>query len=266
VTLTRDLLRRVSGEDLAIPDLRSGADLSLLEKLTAAAPPLGSAAGWGVEFGRELNATDDRRHFRGDPDGVPVLEGKHVQPFRADTSAATLRLPAAAARALYSRSGALHRPRLAYRDVASATNRLTFIAAIVPAGVATVHTLFCLRGAASARDQWFLCGIFNSFVANYLVRLRVTTHVTAGIVSRLPVPRPGNDQAPTLAHIASLARRLASTRDPERSDLYPALQASVARLYGLTDEELGHVLSTFPLIDQGIKDATLASFVDLLSC
>ena len=36
--------------------------------------------------------------------------------------------------------------------------------------------------------QQFLCGIFNSYVANYLVRLRVTTHVSAAIVDRLPVP------------------------------------------------------------------------------
>jgi hypothetical protein len=38
----------------------------------------------------------------------------------------------------------VRRARLAYRDVASATNRLTLIAAVIPARAATTHTLFCL--------------------------------------------------------------------------------------------------------------------------
>ena len=43
-------------------------------------------------------------------------------------------------------------------------------------------------------DQYFLCGLFNSFVVNYLVRLRVSTHVTTALVERLPVPT--REQAP----------------------------------------------------------------------
>jgi len=263
--LTRDLLRRLSGEDLAIPDVRSPADLTLLEKLVATAPPLGSCEGWAAEFGRELNATDDRRHFTGDARGLPVLEGKHVQPFRALPSAASLRLPLEAARTLYARTRAFLRPRLAYRDVAGATNRLTLIAAVVPAGVATVHTLFCQRGSVSARDQWFLCGVLNSFVANYLVRLRVTTHVTAGILTRLPVPRPADD-TPILIQVASMAKTLSSLEQPEESELYAKLQGAVAGLYRLTEEELAHVLATFPLIDDRTKEMTMTSFVELLSC
>ena len=265
LVLTRDLLSRVSGEDLAIPDVRSAADLALLEKLDTHAPPLGSRAGWGAEFGRELNVTGDRRHFTDDPRGIPVLEGKHVQPFRAQAPHDARRLPLAAARLLYARTGAFLRPRLAYRDVASATNRLTLIAAMVPAGVATVHTLFCLRGVFPAADQWFLCGALNSFVANYLVRLRVTTHVTAGIIARLPVPRPPAG-SPLLARFASLAMALSSSPAPEEDERYPQLQAEVARLYGLTEDELGHVLGTFPLIDTNARERTMKTFVDSLIC
>jgi len=149
--------------------------------------------------------------------------------------------------------------------VASATNRLTLIAAVVPAGAATVHTLFCQRGVAGARDQWFLCAILNSFVANYLVRLRVTTHVTAGILARLPVPRPAGD-APVLHHLADMAKTLSSLDQPEESELYARLQGAVARLYGLTEEELRHMLATFPLIDDRTKEMTMTSFVDFVSC
>ena len=86
------------------------------------------------------------------------------------------------------------------------TNRLTLIAAIVPAGVVTTHTLFCLKTICSTTTRsTFLCGLFNSFVANYLVRLRVSTHVTASIVERLPVPRPARD-SPAFVEIACAQR------------------------------------------------------------
>ena len=151
------------------------------------------------------------------------------------------------------------RPRLAYRDVASATNRLTLIAAIVPAGAVTVHTLFCLRTTLDAREQAFLCGVLNSFVANFLVRLRVTTHVTAGIVARLPVPRPPSTD-PIRRAITALSVKLQGSGEPEKSDDYPRLQAAVARLYRLTQEEFGHVLGTFPLIDEGVRERSTEAF------
>ena len=132
MALPRRLLERLSPEDLAIPDVRTPADVALLEKIAATVPFLGSPAGWGAEFGRELNASDDRRHFDGAPDGLPVLEGKHVEPFQVRAPADVRRLPVAAAARLLDEARTWGRPRLAYRDVASATNRLTLIAAIVP--------------------------------------------------------------------------------------------------------------------------------------
>ena len=109
-----------------------------------------------------------------------------------------------------------NRPRLAYRDVASATNRLTLIAAVLPAGCVSTHTVFCLRTPLPTRDQHFLCGLFNSFVVNYLVRLRVTTHVTTATVEQLPIPT--TEAAPTAAReIAALSRHLSRRSIPRRS-------------------------------------------------
>ena len=152
-------------------------------------------------------------------------------------------------------AGGFGRARLAYRDVASATNRLTLIAAVVPAGCATVHTLFCLKTPLAVRDQAFLCGMLNSLVANYLVRLRVTTHVTAGIVSRLPVPRPPADSPRVppdrlagAAAWAALRTRSAMPRTPYSRPRPPAL-------YGLDGRQLDHVLAGFPLVRQRYEGA-----------
>src|SRR4029077_9836042 len=118
--------------------------------------------------------------------GCPVVEGKMVDPFRVRLDAVRFRMEM---READRRLGARHRqPRLAYRDVASATNRLTLIAAMLPARCVSTHTVFCLKTPLSRLEQEFLCGLFNSFVLNYFVRLRVPTHVTTAVVERLPVP------------------------------------------------------------------------------
>jgi hypothetical protein len=259
VVMTRQLLERLSPEQLAVPDARTGADLALIEKTVAIAPPLGSAEGWGAQFGRELNAADDRRHFRRGVDGLPVLEGKHVEPFRVATPADGLRLPVADAERLLDRSRTWGRARLAYRDVASAANRLTLIAAVVPSDCVTVHTLFCLKTALSPSDQDFLCGVLNSFVANYLVRMRVTMHVTTHVIARLPVPRPAT-ASPLYATIADLAARLREARRPQQDPAYVELQAAVARLYLLTGDEFRHILSTFPLVEEETKARSQTAF------
>jgi hypothetical protein len=183
-----------------------------------------------------------------------VLEGKMLEPFRARVEEAAVFIDRRTAERLLERRAAIDRPRLGYREVASATNRLTLIAALVPAGTVTTHTIFCLREALDDERQWFLCGVFNSYIANYCVRLRGGTHVPAWVIQQLPVPVPDRTE---LAAIATLARRLA---DERRADDDAALQARVAQLYRLSGEEFAHVLASFPLIDAIERDAARQAF------
>jgi hypothetical protein len=271
VALPRPLLDRLSGPQAAIPDIRSAGDLALVSRLSFAHPALGDPAGWGAHFGRELNATEDRKHFverRRPADGGSrdtddlhlVVEGKQIQPFAVDLEASRFAIPAGAAGRLLDPARTFGRPRLAYRDVASATNRLTLIAAVLPAGVVTTHTLFCLKSELDLESQRTLCALLNSFVANYLVRLRVTTHVSAGIIERLPVPRPARGTA-AFAGIATLSAALA--RRPSDANAGCRLQAAAARLYGLSAPEFRRVLDSFPLIDAGFRQGCLERFLAL---
>lgn len=257
VPLRRDLLERLTGDQLAVPELRSRADATLAARLAFAHRPASDEDGWALRFGRELNATEDRAHFNGERRGLPVIEGKHLAPFSVDVAAARHHIPRAAAATLLDATRSFDRARLAYRDVASATNRLTLIAAVLPPGVVTTHTVFCLKSALDDESQHFLCGMFNSFVANYLVRLRVTTHVTVAIVERLPMPRPPREESAFRA-VAALAAVLARESDATKAS---ALQGAAARVYGLTAGEFAHVLSTFPLIDKTERDAAMEAFL-----
>ena len=259
VRLTAGALERLSGPSLSIPYVRSVADVAILERATTLFPPLGHDNGWRARFGRELNATDDRDAFRPGRHGLPVLDGKHVSPFRARVGDSSRSIGVADALRRVG-SDRFARARLAYRDVAGATNRLTLIAAILPAGCVSTHTLFCLRTPLPLRDQQFLCGLFNSFVVNYLVRLRVSTHVTTAIVEQLPLPTRDTDPR-ACREIAALARRL--VRHDDRAAL-ARLNALVAMLYQLTNEELARILDTFPLVPQGDRDAAMREFLSTL--
>jgi N-6 DNA Methylase/Eco57I restriction-modification methylase len=256
VSVTPALLERISGRSLAIPSLRTAEDVALVERAAALYPPLGGDRGWSARFGRELNASDDRDAFRADRAGLPIVDGKHLEPFRAALDAVERSIGAADARRLLGSDRHL-RPRLAYRDVASATNRVTLIAAVLPAGCVSTHTVFCLRTPLPPKAQHFLCGLFNSFVVNYLVRLRVTTHVTTATIEQLPIP--GAETSPSAYdEIAALARLL--SRGPNE-EAYARLNARVAALYQLTVDEFAHVLATFPLVSAAARDAALKDFV-----
>jgi hypothetical protein len=104
--------------------------------------------------------------------------------------------------------------------------------------------------------QHYLCAVFNSYVANYLVRMRVGTHVTAAIISRLPVPRPSRTD-PRFRELAAASRAL--TRRFTRAT-FARLNARVAELYGLTSRQFAHVLDTFPLIPAAERAAALQRF------
>jgi hypothetical protein len=249
------LIRRFSGSGLAVPDLSGERDRAIVARVVAAAPPLGSGDGWSARFGRELNATDDRRHFG--PRGLPIVVGRMIDPFVTRVDEAADFISPGVARRLLGRRTRIDRPRLGYREVAAATNRLTLIAAVIPANVVTTHTVFCMREPSDDDLQWFLCGVFNSFVANYLVRLRGGTHVPAAVIHQLPVP-VCSTRSRVFAAIADLARAAADRKGA--ADGLSELQARVAHLYGLDADDFAHVLDTFPIVPASVRGAALAAF------
>jgi hypothetical protein len=189
---------------------------------------------------------------------MPVIEGKQVGPFRVVRENVRYWIAPAVAGRLLEAERTFARNRLAYRDVAGAANRLTLIAAIVPAGMVTTHTLFCLKTDLEDEAQAFLCGVLNSYVANFLIRMRVGTHVTTAIVARLPVPKPSRGDR-RFAQVAACAHSL--TLQPDAA-VVAEINGVVASLYGLKIEEFEHVLGTFPLIPAADREAALRAFVD----
>jgi hypothetical protein len=128
--------------------------------------------------------------------------------------------------------------------------------------------------------QVFLCAVWNSFVADYLIRAKVAANVSFFYVYQIPIPRlkPGDPMFEAIAHRSArlicaspefdpLARELGlrghqdgATDPSDRARLRAELDGIIGNLYGLTEEEFAYILTTFPVVPQATKDAALAAF------
>ncbi|HEX5069661.1 MAG TPA: N-6 DNA methylase [Vicinamibacterales bacterium] len=224
VRLSPETIRRIGGPGLRIPDVRRPADLDWLTRIFQTFAALGDPGGWAATFGRELNATEDRDSFGAD--GLPVIEGKHLNPFSIDVTQSSQCIAARdASRLLPDRR--FGRDRLGYRDVSAATNRQALIAAIVPANVLSTHTIFCLRTPLDLERQHFLCGLFNSATVNRIVRMLMGGHLTTALVETLPIPMW--TASAEQRRVADLSRRLATM--PADTKALDELNALVTAMY-----------------------------------
>jgi len=145
--------------------------------------------------------------------------------------------------------------RFAYREVASSTNERTIIAAIIPEKVCAAHTLMYLNPYRYEMDSKgklqqlqietasiheLLC-LANSLPLNFLLRSKVSTHVSVFQFIELPIPELSAAQKKKLADAA--AKLLKDPRDvKERA----GLEVFIAReLYGLSLDDWKHLTGTF---------------------
>lgn len=80
----------------------------------------------------------------------------------------------------------------------------------------------------------------------------MTTHVTASLMARLPVPCPSRGSS-VARELAALARTLARTGIDAAPDTYARLNAITASLYGLSHDQYEHVVGSFPLLPDELR-------------
>jgi hypothetical protein len=156
--------------------------------------------------------------------------------------------------------------RLAFRDIARTSDEHTMIAMIAPPDVVFGHTAAVERTPWARPDETalLLCALLNSFVLDWLARQKAAAHLSLYLVGSLPVPAfaPGD-----AAFLARAALRLSCshagygqlwqaqagqawdgpvlTDDTARWTLRAAMDAVVARAYGLDRDQYQRVLASF---------------------
>jgi hypothetical protein len=248
-------------------ELRGKADLLVAQKFFSQPERLlGWCADRHLRFGNDLHMTADAHSFRKPGIGDLILhEGKTFHQYADHWDSPPRYSVASTALQLVTAEATLHY-RLAFRDIARSNDERTMIAFIAPPGVVFGHTATVERtpGSRASADALILCALFNSFPFDWLVRQKAATHLSLYLLDALPVPRFSDTARRFLAHgalrlscnhagYASLWRaqlrglpERAAMQDPAaRWGLRAAMDAVVARSYGLDRFQYENLLASF---------------------
>lgn len=154
--------------------------------------------------------------------------------------------------------------RIAFRDIARATDTRTAIPCLLPPGTAAVHqSPILVRRQGDEKAEAFLLGVMSSIPFDWGARRWVELHLTFELLNALPVPAYDPNSA-VAQRVVEMAGRLAAVDDrfskwaaevgvpvgsvkspTEKADLVAELDALVGLLYGLTEDQVEHVFATF---------------------
>ena len=294
-----ELIKRLSPDSHSVMEFKSALDVQWMSK-AAQWPTLESPKSRfnKIAFTRETDPTSKPELFS-DKAGnglLPLIDGRNVHQFTHTFSTehrfwATeknyrqyLGVSPMASELLDYRAY-----RLGFRKIARNTDERTMIATVIPPSFVTesfqtlkvVDENGCLL--VPYLDQLYLSAVFNSFVFDALIRLKVTANMNFYFVYGTQVPDIAVSDA-RFTTISSRAARLICTTpefedlaksvglkghqggatDPsERAKLRAELDGLVAHLYRLSEEEFTHILGTFPLVAEPVKVAALNAWRDV---
>ncbi|WP_419849073.1 hypothetical protein [Candidatus Poriferisocius sp.] len=155
-------------------------------------------------------------------------------------------------------------PRIAFRDVARSTDTRTLITALIPGGRVLVHKApYLLQIEGTMADETYVLGVLSSIPCDWQSRRTIELVMSFGQFNQLSVPDPGEGH-PVRDRVVEIAGRLAAVDErfaewaaevgvPVGSandeaviqDLICELDACVAHLYGLDEDDLAVVYETF---------------------
>lgn len=267
---------------LELPTLPSPRAARVFEKMLAHPRFDSDERSWRAVPYCELHSTADRDLYNERGEGWPVWKGGTFDRYRPDIAAPVywaepgpvlerLQRKRLRSRAVFGglSDEALADPRtlppndcrIVFRDVVRATDRRTMTACLAPQGIFAIHLapqLVWSRGGP--RDVAQLLAVLNSLPYDWLLRRRVETHVTFGILNALPICKAAS-AAPRLAELAGrlscvddryadLAERLGldgvgPVEGDERAAVEAEIDALVARAYGLSEEDLLVIFEDF---------------------
>jgi len=291
-----EMIAKASPDSLSFPEFRSFSDAGVLAKMLHH-PLLGESleGEWKIAFCREFHMTDDINLFSSNAakGRLPLYEGKMIWQFDHEYAKPRYWVSEQSGRASLEPTaghGAIlpyQTYRLGFRDITANTNERTLISTILPPMVFAANTVSLIATHIPQPLKLFIVTMFNSFCVDWVSRTKVTNHCNFFYMQQLPIPRL-TAAHPDFRPLVERAARLVGTApefddllaevfgkkathkthgvtDPQdRLTLRAQIDALVARLYDLTQEEFQHILSTFPLVDESVKTQTLNTYRELV--
>ncbi|OGJ22296.1 hypothetical protein A3K73_04765 [Candidatus Pacearchaeota archaeon RBG_13_36_9] len=276
-----DFVKKSSPTSWSVLEIKSKKDYEIVQKLLKF-PPLGEKREkeWNIEMQSGFHMTNDSHLFQeGKLTGVPMLEGKNIEQFTHRWKEAPIPrykiFEKDIESALKPEKRYYKSYWMAYRLIASSTNYRTLISTIVPPGYVGGNSLAIIR-MDNNKQLCFLAGIINSFVIDYFIRQKVSANVNMFYFLETPVPRlsSGKEFEAVVRKVAQLVSvtnefqelkkeigiEYPLTNENERALARAQLDIMVAKIYGITKEELAFILDKFPLVDRAQKELVLSQY------
>jgi len=292
-----ELVRRLSPDSLSIMEFKSDLDVQIAEKMLRF-PLLGQKIEgvWNLRLTREFDMTNDSKLFKTAPapGRLPLYEGKMIHQFTHIFAEPRYWVDEQEARKALLGRGVAERGqkldyqfyRLGFRAIARNTDTRTFIVGPVPKNVFCGNSILVLSTKSGqsegleAAEVLAAQVLLNSFVVDFYIRQMVSANINMFYIYQVPVPRISATHIPFPAIVERAAKLICTTpefdelarevglgdhthgvTDPgDRARLRAELDGIVAHLYELTEEEFAHVLSTFPLVGEPVKQAAMEAY------
>lgn len=292
LTLTTDLIKRLSSESFSVMEIKNDREIGIVEKMLEF-PFLGEKieGSWNIKLSQEFNMTTDSHLFRTEPGPgrLPLYEGKMIHQFRHDFAKPRYWVDEAEGRkAVLGKTQDKGQKldyqeyRLAYRSIARGTDKRTLIMSILPKNIFTGNSLNIDIIPKSNEEKLNVLYLLNSLVIDFHLRSTVSANLNTHYIYQLPIPRLSSSH-PEYPFLVKSAARLVCTDElyaplweevmgekwlPEkgitdeqaRMRLRAEMDARVAHIYGLTDEEFEYILSTFPAVETEHKEWAMKYF------
>jgi len=286
--ISTNLIKKLSPDSQSIMEFKNETDIKIAEKMLAF-PLLGEQLEntWNLKLTREFHMTDDSRLFEIENiEGcLPLFECKMIHQFSSNWGQPEYWIDEEEGRkALLGKAEDVGQVldyqdyRLAYRAIGRNTDIRTMIASIIPPCFA--GNSINISKSLNVASLLFCVSFLNSFVADWLLRQKVSANVNMFYVYQLPIPRLTEtdprfkaivERAAGLICVSEefedLKRELVAKGYELKTDAPEILRAEldglVAKLYDLTAEEFAHILKTFPIVKEDVKTAAMAAFLKL---
>ena len=268
-----NLMKKLSPDSLSIIEFKSQKDIDIANKVSP--HPLLRENTWlgKVEFFREFDMTNDSSLFNTEGNGLILYEGKMIEQYTPYFDKNRYWIEESIGKEkLYGKKTEDRKLdytqyRLGFRAVASSTNRRSMITSILPKNVYCGNSIIVLKlydkhGKRLIEENrlLYLCGIFNSFVFDYLLRLKITTNLNMFFIYQMPVPiAEKEDFDKIVENVLLLTEDWEDFEDlrkkynvkgrkldnDQRLAIIAEIDRLVGELYGLDTEDMKYVLDKF---------------------
>lgn len=279
ISINWEMIKRLSPSSWSVLEFKTLKDIELAQKMYQH-PSLRThiPGSWKVHFFREFDISLDNGLFNTEQKGLIIYEGKMIEQYTHQFKEPRYWIKK---ENITSKLGSQYQDikeyRLGFRAVAASTNRRTMIASIIPCHVCCGNSLIVLkifdpensRRLMDESDLLYLCGVFNSFVFDYLLRLKVTTNLNMFFIYDMPVPRLSkHDQVyqEIISNVASLYPEFGSLHKQfakgdrhgsflDRIQYQATVDSLVAKIYELDTQSLEYILDQFHQKDPRKEEA-----------